>query len=60
MPHFREEPHFFDEVLSLYSIFGVYAGKNALEQSEPAIRNRFHAHRGLKTGVHRFLAFAEG
>jgi hypothetical protein len=55
MPHLREEPHFFDEVISLCSIFRVHAGENTLKPSAAAIGNRFHAHRGLETGVRRFL-----
>jgi hypothetical protein len=53
MPHFRQKPHFFDEVLALHSMFRVQAGKNALTQSAVVVK-RCGAHRGLKTGVHRF------
>jgi hypothetical protein len=52
MPHFREEPHFFDEV---FSLDGIVRGKNALIQSAAVIGKRFHAHSGLKSGVRSFL-----
>ena len=59
MPHFRHKPHFFDELIALHSIFGVKAGENALKQSAAVVK-RCGARRGLKTGVHRFVACAEG